>query len=77
METIKDTVAAEDSEEVTLCCGIGGYNIPIQSAAMEIWTCSNVWESRAMLVDDYYAVAVKKHLDIFHDKFHVLILCFS
>ena len=25
METIEDTMAAEDSEEVTLCCSIGGY----------------------------------------------------
>ena len=29
METIEDTMAAEDSEEVTLCCSIGGYDIPI------------------------------------------------
>ena len=30
-----------------------------------------------MLVDNYYTVAVKKALGIFHNEFYALILCFS
>ena len=77
-------MAVKDSEEATLCCGVTGYHIAI---IMEYsygklnmlqymrefipygWTWIDTPNNQ---VHDYYVVAVKKQLSIFHNIFYVI-----